>query len=154
MNSISYKYPSDTCQSNWSFDRILCALFAQIEKCQQFNLRGVNILVYWCAIVRICSHKSRSVNKFPTRGLALTPSACPFSFFRDWICLLFTTCLLDLDLLGGSLFVAFCSCQLVTVDSKVKRNLKTENSELPRPSTLLITPMIEVEPEAIYVAVT
>ena len=91
-----------------------------------------------------------------TRGLGFTPSAGPlFSF-----CLvaggasLFTVRILDLDILSGSLTVALCSFQLVTVDSKVKRNLNTENSELPRPSTHLRIPMIEFETEGLHVTVT
>ena len=67
---------------------------------------------------------------------------------------LFTVCNLDLDILSGSLIVALCSYQLVTVDSKVERKLNMENSELPRPSTHLRIPMIEIETEAIQVTVT
>ena len=67
---------------------------------------------------------------------------------------MFTTCTLDLEIIRGSLIVALRSGQFVTADSKVKRNLNTENSELPRPSTHLRTPMIEFETEAIHVTVT
>ena len=74
--------------------------------------------------------------------------------FCDWMAFLFTTCILDLEFLSGSLLVALCGVQHITADSKVKRNLNTENSELPRPSTHLRIPMIEIETEAIHVTVT
>ena len=67
---------------------------------------------------------------------------------------LFATCILDLEISRGSLSVDFRSWQLVTVDKNVERNMNTENSELPRPSTHLTTPMSKFETEAILVTVT
>ena len=67
---------------------------------------------------------------------------------------LFTTCILDLEIPGRSLIVTLCGGQFVTVDSKVKRNLNAENSELPRPSQRLKTPLGEFETEAILATVT
>ena len=67
---------------------------------------------------------------------------------------LFTTCILDLEIFRGSLSVDLCSCQLVTVDKNVERNMNAENSELPRPSKRLKTPMSKFETEAILVTVT
>ena len=75
-------------------------------------------------------------------------------FLCGWMAFLFTTRILDLEFLSGSLIVALCGVQHITVDSKVKRNLNTENSELPRPSTHLRTPTIEFETEAIQVTIT
>ena len=86
----------------------------------------------------------------------ITPPTCPFSkfFWLTGFAFLFTGCILDLDILSGSLSVSFCSPQLVIVDSKVKRNLIEENSELPRPSTHLRIPMFEIETEAFHVTIT
>ena len=148
MNSISYIYPSEYLSAQlvfFGYPRGPLTLVRSVVR---------SVLAYCCALVRFFPSKSRCVINLSARGPVLTSSTCPFFTFYDWIGLLFTTCLLVVYLLGGFLFVVFRCSQLVTVDSKVKRNLKTGNSELPRPSTHLRTPMIEFETEAIHVTVT
>ena len=77
-------------QSDWSFNWPLCSFApnGKSEKCFfSLHLRIFENFVEWFStffglqvcLVTIFSNKSRSVNIFPTRGLVLTPSACPFS---------------------------------------------------------------------------
>ena len=125
MNSISYKYPSEYLSEQLVLLASPSCLFNPSEK--RFGL--LLCLCYeFSARIEMCKHTLNQGSGAHTAHLPDFP-------FNDWICLLFTTCLLVLYLLGGSLSVVFRCSQLVTVDSQVKRNLTTENSELPRPST-------------------
>ena len=67
---------------------------------------------------------------------------------------LFTTCILDLEIFRGSLIVDLFGRQLVSVDKNVEKNMTEGNSELPRPSQRLKTPMSGFETEAILATVT
>ena len=88
----------------------VCVLSVQIEKCKHRRLLDISSQVNFPHMLR---------------------------FFCGWMAFLFTTRILVLEFLSGSLIVALRSVQPVTVDSKVKRNLNTDNSELPRPSNCL-----------------
>ena len=88
----------------------VCVLSVQIEKCKHRRLLDISSQVNFPHMLR---------------------------FFCGWMAFLFTTRILVLEFLSGSLIVALRSAQPVTVDSKVKRNLNLDNSELPRPSNCL-----------------